>query len=56
MNKKTYISPEAEIEIFNLVGSICTLSSGNSGLEEGDNFGDLGDGGGLDGSSNLLEY
>lgn len=52
MNKKTYIPPEAEIEIFNLIRSICTLS----GLEESDNFGDLGDGGGLDGTSGLLEY
>lgn len=55
MNKKTYIPPDAEIETFNLIRSICTLSDGD-GLEESDNFGDLGDGGGLDGTSGLLEY
>lgn len=47
MNKRIYISPEAEIESFSLIQNICTLS--DNGFEESDNFGDLGDGGVLEG-------
>lgn len=45
MNKKAYSTPEVEIEKFLIGQDICTFSSG---LEESDNSGDLGGGGGLD--------